>query len=158
MWEKKTGSAGDLASAIDCTTAGVCPDPHDVNNVYTWSNGAPWDFTGTVATVFLKQLNNAAFAGYSDWRLPTTAGSTDYPTGSDPEWESLFSGFEQSIFGPNAAYYYWSSSTDAGREPAAAFSAAIVSNTYGYLLWYFKGTSYYARAVRGGPGVPSAPQ
>src|SRR5262249_49342721 len=59
-----------------------CPDPHDVNDVYTWSaTGGGTTPNGTVFTSFLGTLNNGTsfdyttingcFAGHCDWRLPT---------------------------------------------------------------------------------------
>jgi len=39
MWEKKTGTVG---ISVLCDSTDTCPDPHDVNNLYTWSR------TGTV--------------------------------------------------------------------------------------------------------------
>jgi hypothetical protein len=60
MWEKKSYD-GSI---------------HDVTNYYTWSStvgGTAMD--GTVFTVFLAGLNTPpCFAGYCDWRLPTSGG------------------------------------------------------------------------------------
>ncbi|MGH7909703.1 MAG: hypothetical protein ACRENW_07640, partial [Thermodesulfobacteriota bacterium] len=53
MWEKKTGTVG---APVTCSSVGACPDPHDVNNRYTWSSAGE-DFNGTASTVFLAQLN-----------------------------------------------------------------------------------------------------
>src|SRR5213594_2452598 len=40
MWEKKTGTVG---AAVSCGVLPGCPDPHDVNNAYTWTqNVAPF--------------------------------------------------------------------------------------------------------------------
>jgi hypothetical protein len=73
LWEKKTGTVGTL---ILCETAG-CPDPHDVNNGYEWSNTVP-DPDGGAFTDFLPRLNarfdpfnpTGCFADRCDWRLP----------------------------------------------------------------------------------------
>jgi hypothetical protein len=69
LWERKTGDPND--PDLICSTApGGCPDRHDVNNLYEWSN------TGTAAdgnayTDFLVNLNaGSGFAGHTDWRLP----------------------------------------------------------------------------------------
>jgi len=75
MWEKKTGTVGVLAA---------CPDPAVVNCAHDVNRRYRWPFTD-----FLAQLNGAAFAGHSDWRLPTSAGIPYYPTGNDPELESI---------------------------------------------------------------------
>jgi len=56
QWERKSDDGG----------------VHDVDNLYTWSAGAPWTQDGTVATTFLVELNTPpCFAGVCDWRLPT---------------------------------------------------------------------------------------
>ena len=73
MWEKKDNLDGDANY----------DDPHDAENLYTWSVTVPaYDVpTGTVFTDFLYKLNNCTFsfdggykggfAGHCDWRLPT---------------------------------------------------------------------------------------
>ena len=82
QWEKKTGT---LTGGVTCETVG-CPDPHDVNNRYQWSNtGTAPD--GDAFTDFLAKLNDqtfgaansgdiyadpsvtGCFAGHCDWRL-----------------------------------------------------------------------------------------
>jgi hypothetical protein len=66
QWEKKTGDDGATNPA----------DPHDVDNVYSWSTGVPslTAANGTIFTSFLPALNGGAcFAGHCDWRLPTFA-------------------------------------------------------------------------------------
>ena len=66
LWERKTGTVG---AAVLCETAG-CPDRHDVNIRYEWSNtGSAAD--GNAYTDFLVNLNaGSGFAGHTDWRLP----------------------------------------------------------------------------------------
>jgi hypothetical protein len=63
VWEKKT----NLDGTPNLT------DPHDADNTYTWSTGAPWKEDGTAFTSFLGTLNSSVFAGASGWRLPTFA-------------------------------------------------------------------------------------
>ena len=71
MWEKKEDLNGPLEN---CTSAEVCPNPHDADNLYTWTaSGESLD--GSVVSVFLAELNDVAgggvscFAGHCDWRL-----------------------------------------------------------------------------------------
>ncbi len=116
IWEKKTGVFSGLPR--NCTDATKCPDPHDVGNLYTWSTGSPWSLDGTVSTVFIRQLNDGAFAGHNDWRLPTTAGSVAYPTGFDPELESI-SPVDPMIIGVTILGGYWSSLTYDSSTPDA---------------------------------------
>jgi len=147
-WEKKTGAYASNGS-VSCTGAEVCPDPHSVNNLYTWSTGAPWAFNGTASTVFLKQLNDAAFAGHTDWRLPMSAGVAPYPTGSNAELESILTALYPSIdpvFDPTAVYYWSSSPLDA--YPTQAWYVYLGD---GRVHDGNKGNGGYVRAVRGGP-------
>jgi len=146
VWEKKTGTVGSPNPL----------DPHDVNNLYTWSTGAPWNFDGSASTVFLKQLNDAAFAGRTDWRLPTAAFRAPNPTGNDPELESILTaGFPQCtgpcvdpVFGPTAQPYYWSASTGVG-FPFSAFIVAVAPDRVATAD--IKSFAYYVRAVRTSP-------
>ena len=76
LWERKTNDGS----------------VHDTANSYTWSDtGTAPD--GTVYTVFLPALNNSAFAGHTNWRLPEIselqsimvgAGVTTTSTDADP--------------------------------------------------------------------------
>ncbi len=147
--EKKTGTVG---TSVDCASADVagCADPHGVNNRYTWSTASPWNFDGTAPSVFLRQLNAAAFAGQSDWRLPTSAG--EGATGNDPELESILGATGSPridpIFGPTATRSYWSSSAIAADQSAAW----LVNFATGGLVTDAKTSFNCVRAVRGGPG------
>ena len=49
-------------------------DPHDADNAYAWSTGAPYKENGTAFTSFLAMVNGGGgFAGANGWRLPTLA-------------------------------------------------------------------------------------
>lgn len=72
VWEKKT----------TVPLSGANPaDPHDVDNVYTYSiNGTgPFPPNGTVFTDFLASLNGAGFGGSFSWRVPTLAEMLTLP-------------------------------------------------------------------------------
>lgn len=151
MWEKKA----DLDnSGVICTSAGVCPDPHDADNLYTWSatSLAP---DGTAYTVFLAQLNaGGGFATHTDWRLPTRdelQSIVDYADTSNPVVNAVF---DTSCSGSctvttcscTMAYGYESSSTLAPNSSLAwivFFNIGDVGNG-------FKSSNYYVRAVRSG--------
>lgn len=152
-WEKKTGVVGIGAT---CPGGASCGDPHNVNNLYTWSNGGI-EFDGSARTLFLDALNDVAgggadcFAGHCDWRLPSSDGSPEHPTGEAAELESIVDCGSRPpcidpIFGPSVSGYYWSSSTDT----VANWTAWIVSFENGSAPITGKPDSHYARAVRGG--------
>lgn len=91
MWEKKVEFTA-VVIGVDCTDeTGKCANPHNADNGYSWTaSGTAFD--GTIATIFLEQLNNrcdrdttvsctvdadctapggaCGFAGHRDWRLP----------------------------------------------------------------------------------------
>ncbi len=143
MWEKKTGTVG---------RGGDYDHPRNVNNLYTWTattGGTAAD--GTLFTDFLAKMNCTVSATggcpvggrYRDWRIRTIAELqtillAPHPCGTSP--------CIAPIFGPTAAFAYWSSTTDANYPGAwfVAFGDGLV-NAAG------KAAALYVRAVRGGP-------
>lgn len=144
VWEKKTNldAAPNLA------------DPHDADNGYTWSTGAPWREDGTAFTGFLSTLNGGSgFAGANGWRLPTFVelqtivldftcpGGFLSPTCSCESPPCI-----DGSFGPTQPDLYLSATT---HVPVlkdtlnVGFGSMIVDN-------YDKAGSDYVRAVRGG--------
>lgn len=64
---------------------------HDIDKEYTWSRtGSVPD--GTAFTIFVKTLNDNAFAGHKDWRLPTVHELQDIANYElfDPAIEPIF--------------------------------------------------------------------
>ncbi|HSP55853.1 MAG TPA: DUF1566 domain-containing protein [Dehalococcoidia bacterium] len=150
MWEKKAGLGG---GPVICSTAGVCPNPHDADNQYTYSFGSPSGPPGTAFTVLLAQLNGGGgFAGHSDWRLPTREelqGIADYADPSSPVVSAAFdTGCTVSCTittcSCTAPSIYWTSTTTA----LTANNAWIVDFSNGDVTNDTKDTDYYARAVR----------
>lgn len=105
--------AAQTGGAIGCSECGALAGTCEVDT----------EGVGVVTTVWdwVSQVNGATFAGRSDWRLATSAGSTDYPTGDPAELESIRAPSIGScgggsgpcidpIFGPTASFY-WSAST-----------------------------------------------
>jgi hypothetical protein len=105
---------------------------HDKDNIYTWD-----DAQG----VFIKNLNDNCFGGFSDWRLPTI--------------KELSSIVNRGTYNPavNTAYFphtmssaYWSPTTSASQSDNAwyvyFYDGSIGDND--------KSGCYYVRAVRGG--------
>jgi hypothetical protein len=112
MWEKKTPAG----------SGGV----HDVNNQYTWRNGADSRYlaSGTVFTVFLATLNNGAdqngpggvdspitgcFANHCDWRLPSVVELKSIRAAGCATGKNL--PCIDPAFGPTQADTYWSATT-----------------------------------------------
>ena len=150
MWEKK----GHLDnSPVACSSAGVCPDPHDADNEYTYSADNPTGPPGTVFTVFLAQLNGGGgFAGYTDWRLPTLEelrGLVDYADASSPTVLPLF----DDACSPSCTAIACSC-TSTGRTWTGDLVPSIVGNAWvvefgdGSVVNDTRDTTYNARAVR----------
>jgi hypothetical protein len=70
---------------------------------------------------WVSQMNAAAFAGHTDWRIATSAGNDEFPTGESPELASILdltqglcSGGAGAcilpVFGPTAGGLHWTSS------------------------------------------------
>ena len=96
QWEKKTGDDGAPNAA----------DPHDVDNLYSWSTGVPslTVSNGTIFTSFLPALNaSPCFAGHCDWRLPTFA---ELRTLVDDALSGATPPCIDPVFAPNADNYY----------------------------------------------------
>jgi hypothetical protein len=106
---------------------------------------------------WLNALNSANFAGHSDWRIPTMAGNSTFPTGEPAELESLLDPTHgvcasmsgnciDPIFEPESGLE-WSASTDPFDLQTA------------YNFWFFAGgpgsedknTGRFVRAVRSVP-------
>lgn len=134
QWETKANLDG----------ASNASDPHDADNVYTWTaTGAEAD--GSVFTDFLASQNGTCFAGHCDWRLPTvlelqTLLAEPYPCTTSP--------CVAPIFGPTGAGLYWSSNTVAG--PPGPAAVRMVQFGDGYTNAWEKTQSHQVRAVRGG--------
>jgi hypothetical protein len=151
LWEKKTGTP--TGAGINCrTTPGGCPDPHDVNNRYQWSNTdtAP---DGKAYTDFLARLNGdptvvaattadargdpaddptVCLAHHCDWRLPVFTELTTILVGPSaaagqsstcPAAPCIDPGFE-AIGGPTVVGLYWSASSYAANP-----SVALLANS-----------------------------
>jgi hypothetical protein len=120
VWEQKTGTY-DFSFTV-CPGGGTCGDPHEVDNLYTWSTSGT-AFDGPAKTLFIDVLNTAGFAGHADWRLPKSEGLPPFLASGEPgELESILlsppcPGFPtpciDPTFGPTAPYFYWSATTSA---------------------------------------------
>jgi hypothetical protein len=158
MWEKKTGTVG---AAVFCTST-TCADPHDVNNLYTWSAGGT-AADGTVFTQFLEGVNGRLcgatlpisppyppftcpkLGGHSDWRLPLLS---ELQTIVDTSATGCGTGSPciNSAFGLTVPSDYWSASTFAS-SPGVAWDVFFLNGFSGFVS---KAGNLYVRAVRGG--------
>ena len=146
MWEKKT-TDGSL---------------HDVNMVFSWSTGTN-NFDGSAKTAFIDKLNDVAgsgahcFAGYCDWRLPTSGGNPAGSSGEPAELETILDLTQGGCGGgtgacvvpalsPTQSNDYWSATTNA----LAPGFARIVSFDIGIVGNGDKGSETFGRAVRSG--------
>lgn len=148
-WQVKTGTFG---SSVFCPDVATCPDPHDVNNRYTWSDTAT-AFDGGARTAFLDVLNDVAgggvscFAGHCDWRLaslPELKGILLEPEAGGSCGVSPC--IDASFPGPTASSLYWSSTTNSA-NPLVAW---VVSFDDGHVTADGKDSDLSVRAVRGG--------
>ena len=155
MWEKKTGTVG---AVVICGVLPGCPDPHDVNNRYTWTqNVAPFtEPNGTLYTNFLTKLNDlqlpndgtttTCFAGHCDWRVPTIGELRSILQAPAPNCTAnpcIAAGFP----GPVQASNYWSSSSVAS-FPGFAWDVFFGNGDVSFGSKSLGGG--HARAVRGG--------
>lgn len=150
LWEKKGHLDGTPVTT--CVDAAACPDPHDADNLYTWSADNPTGPPGTVFTVFLAQLNGGAFAGHADWRLPTLEelrGLVDYTDATSPTVLAPFDDACTAVCAETAC-----SCTSPGRTWTNDLVPSIVGNAWtvefgdGGVLNDTRDTKYGARAVR----------
>jgi hypothetical protein len=151
MWQKKADYDGP---SVNCTSAAVCPDPHDADNHYTWSTTSP-NPNGTAYTVLLVQLNaGSGFAGNTDWRLPTRdelQSIVDYADATGPTVNAAFdSGCTGSCTIATCSCTgisgHWSSSTIVP-SPSNAY---VVGFGQGLVVDDAKTFPNYVRAVRTG--------
>ncbi len=116
---------------------------HDMDDTYTWTGAF-----GKIAA-----LNQAAFAGHSDWRLPNVRELEtlrDFDAAGPPVVAVLRQpcapGTTVLDGSCTASGAYWSSTTGAG-DPTRAWAVSFAT---GATSPDDKGASYYVRAVRGG--------
>jgi hypothetical protein len=147
----------NAAAAATCAAqSGGAPGCNECDVGKGTCNPVPF---GGITTIFdwVNQVNASNFAGRSDWRVPTSAGWVDYPTGHPAELESIvdvtrgacaFLGFGgpciHPIFGPTVASYYWSASP-ASTFPNFAWTAFFFT---GHVFNGTPSAQEWVRAVR----------
>ncbi|MFM8411369.1 MAG: DUF1566 domain-containing protein [Alphaproteobacteria bacterium] len=133
---------------------------HDKDDTYTWTSGTEIA-NGTVFTVFLAALNKApCFAGYCDWRLPTTfelftlASLGDVDPAMPPQFHAGCTNGCSSVGWPPltvgctcaSSGRHWTSSTNY----LLPDRASVVFFLLGEATFAPKTESHHVRAVRGG--------
>ncbi len=128
---------------------------HDKTKTFTWcdynddTNGGDigvCDDSGEVtdSEAFIQTLNDAAFGGFSDWRLPTVKElSTLIYMGQDDSLPAVDGNYFPNTVGGN----YWSATTLVSSNSSAwltCFADKCVNSNY------HKFKNHYLRAVRGG--------
>lgn len=147
MWEKKT------------TDGSV----HDMSMVFSWTSTVGGvNFDGTAKTAFLDILNDVAgggahcFAGYCDWRLPTSGGNPVGSSGEPAEVETILDLTQGGCGGgtgacvvpalsPTQSSDYWSATTTVSPQFAWRMSFGL-----GFVSGVDKITELFVRAVRSG--------
>jgi hypothetical protein len=164
LWEQKTGEVG---AGVNCSVV-ACPNLHDVNNGWTWSDSGTLP-DGGIFEEFLLNLNDATFgaaatpsevtgcfAGHCDWRLPAIGELRTILIGSDASLGQNSScvsapcvdpDFTAAPAGPTFPGHYWSASSFIGPPPDFAWLAQF-SN--GAVNTNVKSSSFWVRAVRAG--------
>jgi hypothetical protein len=138
------GDDGDLQRGI------AWPDPrftdHGDGTVTDNLTGLMWTKDANMAGAMswsdaISYCNNLNYAGYSDWRLPNRKelrSLLDYgPYNVGPPEDAPFTNVQSA--------YYWSSTTYAYNTDYA-WSVAM----WGYVIWFYKSSSYYVWPVRAG--------
>jgi len=133
MWEKKV--AGDSFS-FDRQGIGSCL--HCVDDRYDWNTAmSEWISTVNGHTNDITGSAQSGLGGDTDWRIPTLAELlTIVDCGSPPCIDP--------IFGPTAASFYWSATTNANFPGFAWF----VDFDDGNVVFLSKDFSAHPRAVR----------
>jgi len=135
QWEKKVAGSGCL---------------HCVGDTFTWcqatGNDAPL-ICSVIPPSWIAQVNAEAFAGFTDWRLPTggpfggelgTILLKLFPCGTSPCIDP--------IFGPTTSDFYWSATETV--PPTDAWAVDFADGSVGT---GDKDFLNLVRAVRGGP-------
>jgi hypothetical protein len=157
---------------------GLCADPHDVGNRYTWSASGD-AFDGSIVGIFLNQLNNrcdhdatkactsnadcsgpggaCGFAGHRDWRLPNRKefdSILDFEF-SGPPLDVAFHGANcgntcSALDDPSCACDAVNQYWGSTTFAANTGAGYLVNTANGYWSAFTKTGSAFARAVRSG--------
>lgn len=134
MWEKKVPGSADPHGADEQVTSWCEATGNSVG--FCAGNTASW----------IGRVNGQAFAGHTDWRVPTLAELQGIVDPATPGCDSGLSPCIDPVFGPTASSVYWSATES---DPAGAWGVNFFN---GNAFAYLKSNSVFGvRAVRGGP-------
>ncbi len=163
LWERKTGEVG---ASVNCSVV-ACPNLHDVNNAWTWSDSGSLP-DGGIFEDFLSNLNDATFgaaeppseltgcfAGHCDWRVPAIGELQTILIGPDASPGQNSSCVSAPCVdpdftaqaGPTVPARYWSASDFNVPSPDFAWLAQFNN---GFVNTNAKSASLWVRAVRAG--------
>ena len=130
-------------------------DPNDADNTYCWynsnkdTNGGDTGCSDSENTeLYIYDLNNTSFGGFSDWRLPTVKELASIANLSkyDPAITELFFPNNMSYEYYFMGYGYWSSTIHASNQKLAW--CVLFDDGNGH--YSYKTQEWFARAVRSG--------
>jgi hypothetical protein len=121
----------------DNVTGLIWENKTDDGSIHDWDADYDWDYA---QSVFITNLNNDNFGGYSDWRLPTVM-ELSFLVDSERYDPCI-----NTTYFPNTSSEYWSSTTYAAL-PNYAWNVNFYS---GGVNNYYKFYGDYVRAVRSG--------
>lgn len=134
----------DDNNLLDPLTCDSLPGSLDADCFFSWDE----------AFAFVARLNDAEFAGHTDWRVPNVkelqsiVNYENLPPAVSAEFDTrCVSGCTVEACSCTRAASYWSSTSDADGPPTEAWRVAFGS---GFVLTSGKTTAIRVRAVRGG--------
>jgi hypothetical protein len=155
-WDNGDGTITDLNTGLMWEKKSDDESMHDIGNIYYWDRTAYPGFVPLYGNIFdwVDELNNQAFAGHSDWRIPNyreLVSILDLERW-DPAVDPIFHtgctpGCTVLTCSCTVSGLHWSSTT----SPFNPVNAWRVDFVGGFVDWYDKDFKIHVRAVRTAP-------